>query len=93
MVAACIQPETSQESQIPMEPVINEQQAVEVFEVVYRNAKTTRTEVILRCIVTDVLYVRASGAGTGTGLTVMLHPEGGRPLTYTEYLEMAERNN
>ena len=45
--------------------------------------------------VTDILYMRVyyisgyagSGAGAG-GLTVMLDPDSGKPLTYTRYMEM-----
>lgn len=45
--------------------------------------------------VTDILYMRVyyisgyagSGAGAG-GLTVMLEPGSGKPLTYTRYMEM-----
>lgn len=45
--------------------------------------------------VTDILYMRfyyISGyAGSGAeaeGLTVMLEPDSGKPLTYTRYMEM-----
>lgn len=45
--------------------------------------------------VTDILYMRfyyisgyaGSGAEAG-GLTVMLEPDSGKPLTYTRYMEM-----
>lgn len=45
--------------------------------------------------VTDILYMRVyyisgyagSGAGSG-GLTVMLDPDSGKPLTYTRYMKM-----
>lgn len=44
-----------------------------------------------RDVATDVMYVRASrkvmNAGLG-GLTVMLDPETGLPLTYTRYMEI-----
>lgn len=46
-------------------------------------------------VVTDVLYVWNSDTGTsiygygiGGGLTVMLDPESGLPLTYTRYMEL-----
>lgn len=46
-----------------------------------------------RDLVTDVIYLRAGrkvmNAGQG-GLTVMLDPETGLPLTYARYLEIAE---
>lgn len=42
--------------------------------------------------VTDVMYLRfceMGGYGGSGGLTVMLDPESGLPLTYARYMEMA----
>lgn len=45
--------------------------------------------------VTDILYMRVyyisgyAGSGVGAGgLTVMLEPDSGKPLTYARYMEM-----
>ena len=43
---------------------------------------------VFRDVVTDVLYLWR-GAGYKGGLTVMLDPQSGLPLTYTRYLELS----
>jgi hypothetical protein len=40
--------------------------------------------------VTDVMYVEKRQSG---GMTAMLHPETGKPLTYTEYKNMRGNHN
>lgn len=45
--------------------------------------------VIARDCISDVLYLWAK-AGYAGGLTVMLDPDTGFPLTYTRYLELAK---
>lgn len=43
---------------------------------------------LYRCEVTDVLYIRFDTDG---GLTVMVDPDTGLPLTYTRYLELGSK--
>lgn len=45
--------------------------------------------IYIRDVVTDVMYLKYKGGYAG-GLTVMLDPETGLPLTYTRYIEIYE---
>lgn len=86
-------------SYIPSQPEPDTQVSVEeeLSELPFELEAVGRAEelgvelVYFRDTTTDVLYLYSSSYRKG-GLTVMLEPETGLPLTYTRYMELYNQN-
>lgn len=76
-------------------PSLPQDESIEPFEMEQVGESSDGNIDFYRDITTDVLYVRYSQkvgyAGLG-GLTIMLDPETGLPLTYTRYMELYEQS-
>lgn len=88
-LSGCLQAPTGEP--VTLGPLLDEGSYVEGMEPVepfHGNGFRDENFVYLRDAVTDVMYVSFKFMNAG-GMTVMLEPETGLPLTYTRYLELA----
>lgn len=76
-------------------PSLPQDESIEPFEIEQVGESSDGNIDFFRDITTDVLYVRYADtrmyAGLG-GLTIMLDPETGLPLTYTRYMELYKQS-